>query len=94
MARSMRKVLLLKEKRSWWRQLLPAAMADTAVMVEAHLLKSPEVEAAALEATAASRRQSPMVITESRQQNLASDSPPVECRWSTSRGTSTSINKN
>ena len=68
------KALLLKEKRSWLRLLLPGAMADMADMVEAHLLKSPEVAAAApvLAAMAASRLQSP-----------ASDEPPDECAGET-----------
>ena len=60
----MLKAQILKEKRLWWRLLLPVGMAATAVMVEAHLLKSPEVEAAALEATAMSRRQSPVVAAQ------------------------------
>ena len=64
----MRKVLLLKEKRSWWRLLLPAAMATIAAadMAAEHLLKNPEAEAAALAlaATAVSRRQSPVVTAQ------------------------------
>ena len=90
----MRKVLPLKEKRSWWRLLLPTAMADTAT--EAHLLKSLETAAAAPEAPAAtvvSRRQGLKEITVSRRQNLASDELPPKCRWSISSGTSTAINK-
>ena len=64
----MRKVLLLKEKRSWWRLLLPAAMATIAGadMAAEHLLKNPEAEAAALAlaATAANRLQSPVVTAQ------------------------------
>ena len=58
----MRKVLLLKEKRLWWRLLLPAAMAAMAVMAEtavAHRLKSLGTAAAALPAMAVSRLQNP-----------------------------------
>ena len=55
----MRKVLLLKEKRLWWRLLLPAAMAVMAETAVAHRLKSLGTAAAALPAMAVSRLQNP-----------------------------------